>query len=462
LDTNAERTIEEPSTISNITPDQSPVSADKATVKTNLFEQYLHRREHSEQLIVGLSPEDMTAQSMPDASPTKWHLAHTTWFFEQFLLKPHLPSYQEFDEHFSYLFNSYYNNIGQRHRRDQRGLLTRPSLTRVMAYRAAIDEQVQTLISQTLSTEKDASNKSNTASQIICTTLVGLHHEMQHQELMLTDVLHLLSHNSMQPAMRAALPASISSQSPLRYQNYNEGLFSIGAHKEDHLTTERSFSFDCEHPRHQIYQRGFSLAHRTVTNREWLEFIQDGGYSTATLWLSDGWAECQQRNWQAPLYWIQQDQDWFQFSHYGLVALDLNAPVCHINYYEADAYATWANARLPTEQEWEIAACKHAIAGNFQETNHWLPKPINGHAQGMQQLYGDVWEWTRSPYSPYPGYRAAAGAIGEYNGKFMSGQFVLRGGSCVTPIEQLRSSYRNFFYPHQRWQFSGLRLAKDS
>lgn len=460
MDTNAERTAEGASTITNA--HQANTCATKDTTPTapapapNLLDQYQHRRHRSEQLIEGLTQEDMAVQSMPDASPTKWHLAHTTWFFEQFLLKPHTSNYQEFDADFSYLFNSYYNNIGQRHRRDQRGLLTRPSFDRVMDYRAAIDEKVQALLAQPSNTEADRKTQQLANKQITGTTLVGLHHEMQHQELMLTDVLHLLSHNCIRPAMRPAFASSTSLFQPLDYQSYDKGLYVIGAEKAH----SNAFSFDCEHPRHQIYQTGFSLANRAVTNREWLEFMYDGGYSTATLWLSDGWAECLQHQWQAPLYWIQQDQEWFQFSLYGLTPIDLNAPVCHISYYEADAYATWANARLPTEQEWEIAAVEQPIAGNFQEANHWTPKPA--HDSTMQQLYGDVWEWTRSPYSPYPGYQAPAGAIGEYNGKFMSGQFVLRGGSCATPIEQLRPSYRNFFYPHQRWQFSGLRLAKDS
>ncbi len=438
---------------------------------------YRRRRRSTHELTRGLTAEDMVVQSMPDASPTKWHLAHTTWFFEQFVLKVYDSNYREFDPHFSYLFNSYYNNIGERHTRELRGLLTRPSFDQVIAYRDCVDSAIGELLHKpTLAAQDD---KKTTA--LHNTIEVGLHHEMQHQELLLTDILHALSFNSLYPAMRspdAGLRLDSSHNDPtktasaINYQHFDEGIFHIGAPHSDQMdrekprsntsalnSTSKSFSFDCEHPRHQVYLQAFALAQRTVTNREWLEFMQDGGYSTATLWLSDGWAQCQLNHWQAPLYWVQQDGAWLQFSHYGLHPIDLDAPVCHINYYEADAFACWAEARLPTEQEWEIAAGQHPINGNFQESEIWLPKAARG--PGMQQIYGDVWEWTRSAYCAYPGYRAPAGAIGEYNGKFMSGQFVLRGGSCVTPIAQIRPSYRNFFYPHQRWQFSGLRLAKD-
>lgn len=453
----------------------APREAKTRTDTSCLVDRYLRCRRNTHQLTDGLTTEDMVVQSMPDASPTKWHLAHTTWFFEQFVLKAYDTSYREFDPHYNYLFNSYYNNVGQRHSRELRGLLTRPSFDQVIAYRDCVDEAISDLLHKTT-----AEARTERMTAIYNTIEVGLHHEMQHQELLLTDILHTLSLNSLYPAMRTQISNLNSTpihpertSSTAGYQHYDEGIFHIGAPHSEALNSEASrndgapkgnpankiFSFDCEHPRHQVYLQGFALAQRTVSNREWLEFMRDGGYSTATLWLSDGWAQCQHHQWQAPLYWVQQDGVWQQFSHYGLQPIDLDAPVCHINYYEADAFACWANARLPTEQEWEIAAGQQPIQGNFQEDGIWLPKAAQ--AVGMQQLYGDVWEWTRSAYSPYPGYRAPAGAIGEYNGKFMSGQFVLRGGSCVTPIEQLRPSYRNFFYPHQRWQFSGLRLAKD-
>ncbi|WP_390618406.1 ergothioneine biosynthesis protein EgtB [Maricurvus nonylphenolicus] len=424
----------------------------KAADKSTCFkDRYIERRQQSLRLTQGLDAEDMVVQSMPDASPTKWHLAHTTWFFEQFVLLPYAPNYRVFHPTFNYLFNSYYNNVGERHARPLRGLLTRPTLSQVQEYRQTIDEAVCNLLDKLNEFDPDQ------AKVITGTLEVGLHHEMQHQELMLTDILHALSFNKLYPPMRPVIETATSQAIPLSFESFDEGLYTIGA-------TGKGFSFDCEYPRHQSYLPAFAIANRPITNGEWLEFIKDGGYHTSTLWLSDGWDQCQQQQWQAPLYWEQEDGgkeggQWLQFSHYGRHAIVLNAPVCHISYYEADAYATWADARLPTEQEWEMVATRHPIKGNFQEKEQWLPQAAQ--LSGMQQLYGDVWEWTRSAYSPYPGYRAPAGAIGEYNGKFMSNQFVLRGGSCVTPIEQLRPSYRNFFYPHQRWQFTGLRLAKD-
>lgn len=420
-------------------------AADKSTC---LKDRFIERRQQSLHITQGLNAEDMVVQSMPDASPTKWHLAHTSWFFEQFVLLPFAPQYREFHPTFNYLFNSYYNNVGERHARPLRGLLTRPTLSQVQEYRQVIDDAIGQLLDQLNALDPTR------AKAITGTIEVGLHHEMQHQELMLTDILHALSFNALYPPMRPIKDTAPSSQTiPLAFENFDEGLYTIGA-------SGKSFSFDCEHPRHQSYLPAFGLANRPISNGEWLAFIKDGGYQTATLWLSDGWDQCQQQQWQAPLYWTQEDGEWLQFSHYGRHTIDLNAPVCHISYYEADAFASWAGARLPTEQEWEMVATQYPVKGNFQENAQWLPKAAD--KMGMQQLYGDVWEWTRSAYSPYPGYRAPAGAIGEYNGKFMSNQFVLRGGSCVTPIEQLRPSYRNFFYPHQRWQFSGLRLAQDN
>jgi ergothioneine biosynthesis protein EgtB len=409
-----------------------------------LAETFARRREASLDLIQGLDAEDMVVQSMEDASPAKWHLAHTTWFFEQFVLKRFDPEYTEFDPHFNFLFNSYYNSIGERHPRPERGMLSRPSLQRVLEYREAVNASVLERLDRGFAREHGVTG----------TITVGLHHEMQHQELLLTDILHALSLNPMAPAMveqPSAIPTFSTGEQ--RFLPFDEGLFSIGA-------TDKGFAFDCEGPRHQAFLRAFSLARRPVTNQEWLEFIEDGGYTEPTLWLSDGWARCQQEGWSAPLYWQQIDGDWVQFSHYGCQPVESDRAVSHISYFEADAFARWAGARLPTEQEWEVVARQHAIEGNFMENKHWLPQAAQ--ASGIQQLYGDVWEWTASPYMAYPGFRPAPGAVGEYNGKFMSGQYVLRGGSCVTPIEQMRPSYRNFFYPHQRWQFTGLRLAKDS
>ncbi len=405
---------------------------------------FRHRRGVSESLTLGLSAEDMVVQSMDDASPTKWHLAHTTWFFEEFVLAKYQQQYQRFNADYSYLFNSYYNSVGDRHARPLRGMLTRPTIDEVRAYRRAVDAAVSNLLEQPHPRARGLAN----------TVTVGLHHEMQHQELLLTDILHALSTNPTAPAMRELPPQKNAVRAAaLDFIACDEGLYEIGA-------TGNGFSFDCEGPRHKTYLRPFALANRCVSNAEWLAFINDGAYQSANLWLSDGWAQCQAEQWQAPLYWRKRDGQWHQFGLYGLQPIDPEAPVCHINYFEADAFAQWAGARLPTEQEWEVAAGALPIAGNFQEDQHWRPRPAAAGA-GLQQLYGDVWEWTRSPYAPYPGFNAAAGAIGEYNGKFMCAQFVLRGGSCATPRQQMRASYRNFFYPHQRWQFSGLRLAKD-
>ncbi|WP_218943586.1 ergothioneine biosynthesis protein EgtB [Exilibacterium tricleocarpae] len=416
----------------------SPIAANTA----KLQEAFRHRRSVSESLTRGLSAEDMVVQSMDDASPAKWHLAHTTWFFEAFVLNKYQDNYRPVDPDYNFLFNSYYNSVGERHARPLRGMLTRPGIEAVRAYRRAVDASVLALLEQ----------PHPRARGLADTVTVGLHHEMQHQELLLTDLLHALSINPTAPAMRPAPPADDTRAAGLVFMPFDEGLYEIGAAGD-------GFSFDCEGPRHQTYLRGFSLANRTVTNAEWLAFMNDGGYSTATLWLSDGWAQCQAEQWQAPLYWSQRDGEWHQFGLYGRQPVNPEAPVCHVNYFEADAFAQWAGARLPTEQEWEVAAGDAPIAGNFQDREYWRPRAAAG--SGLQQLYGDVWEWTRSPYAPYPGFSAAPGAIGEYNGKFMCGQFVLRGGSCATPQQQLRRSYRNFFYPHQRWQFSGLRLAKD-
>lgn len=400
-------------------------------------------------LTEGLSAEDMVVQSMPDASPLKWHLAHTSWFFEHFLLQPFCDNYSLFNNDYSYLFNSYYDAIGPRHARPARGLLTRPPLQDILAYRQHIEQHMVRLLQRQLPGVTEL-------------LTIGLHHEMQHQELMLTDLLHLLSANPMAPALlptsqHAADPhACVQHAPPQQMLSHEGGLLQIGA-------TEQGFSYDCEKPRHQFYLQPFKLASRPVTNGEWQQFIDDGGYQNPLLWLSDGWHCCQQQQWQAPLYWQQQQQQWLSFTVNGLQPVNRAAPVCHISYYEADAYARWAGKRLPREQEWEIiaAAQPNAMVGaNFLEQHSWQPTACESQA-GFQKLFGDVWEWTQSPYSGYPGFNAAQGELAEYNGKFMANQFVLRGGSCASPRQQLRSSYRNFFHPHQRWQFSGLRLAED-
>ncbi len=395
-------------------------------------------RQRSMLLAEGLSAEDLAAQSMADASPGKWHLAHTSWFFEKFILREQ-SDYQCFNPVFDELFNSYYLSVGQPYARPQRGLITRPSLQEVLDYRAYVDEYMVRGLERGVIDDG--------------VMTVGLHHEMQHQELFLTDLLHLFSHNPLKPAVKKSDshrgPADAAA---LQWQTFDEQIIPIGAGSE-------GFSYDCERPNHRHLLSAFALATRPINNAEWLEFMSDGGYTTPLLWLSDGWACLQKTGWRAPAYWQQADNEWQQFGLDGLQTLDPKAPVTHISYYEAQAFAHWAGKRLPREQELEFIAQQTARSGNFLEQERWRPCASSG--TGMQQIYGDVWEWTQSAFLPYPGFVAEQGALGEYNGKFMSRQFVLKGGSCVTPIEQMRASYRNFFYPHQRWQFTGLRLASD-
>jgi ergothioneine biosynthesis protein EgtB len=397
-------------------------------------------------LAEGLSEADQTVQSMPDASPTKWHLAHTTWFFETFILTPHQPGYKPYDPRFGYLFNSYYEQAGPRHPRPQRGLLTRPSAAEVVSYRHHVDDAMGAFLT----------GADEIAPALADLIELGLHHEQQHQELLLTDILHMLAQNPLRPAYRQTMtPTPVASSGDLGWRRYDGGIFTIGAPQE-------GFAFDCERPRHEVLIRPFRLATRAVTNREWLEFMADGGYRTAPLWLSDGWATVNREGWQAPLYWEQRDGAWWSMTLHGLRPVEADAPVCHVSYFEVDAFARWAGRRLPTEPEWEVAAASLPVAGNTLGRGTLRPLPASGAGAGPAQMFGDVWEWTSSAYGAYPGFQPAAGAVGEYNGKFMCGQYVLRGGSCATPEGHIRRSYRNFFYPHQRWQFMGLRLAEDA
>ncbi|HEY1124338.1 MAG TPA: ergothioneine biosynthesis protein EgtB [Sphingobium sp.] len=405
---------------------------------------YLTVRALSLDLAATLSDADATAQSMPDASPAKWHLAHVTWFFETFILRDHVPGYRLHDERWPFLFNSYYEAEGARHARPQRGLLTRPSLTEVIDYRRHVDEAILSAMPLILERCPDL-------------LALGLNHEQQHQELLLTDLKHLFFHNPLGPAIwpvQASEPGSQYGAEPTWHPGQT-GVVEVG-HAGD------SFAFDCEGPAHLHHLHPHALAGRPVTNGDWFDFIKDNGYLTASLWLSDGWSWVNQDGIHAPLYWRRNHLGWEQFTLSGWQPVDPTEPVTHISLYEADAFATWAGARLPTEQEWEAAARGHDPANGIQLDHAGAVRPRFVPESGeLSSLFGNVWEWTGSSYRPYPGFRTAPGAVGEYNGKFMSGQFVLRGGSCATPRGHVRPSYRNFFYPHQRWQFTGLRLAKD-
>jgi len=396
-------------------------------------------------LAAPLSAEDCALQSMPDASPVKWHLAHTSWYFETFLLAPSLPGYVPFDAAFRVLFNSYYDAVGERHPRPQRGLLSRPDLATVLAYRAHVDRAMHDLLARPLPT----------ATRDL--VALGVHHEQQHQELILTDVKHLLSLNPQRPVYRPGWPLAAVRPRPLAWHRHDGGIVAIG-HAGD------GFAFDNEGPRHRMLLEPFELASRPVTHGEFADFIADGGYRRPELWLSLGFDTLRTQRWEAPLYWLRREDAWHTFTLHGMAEIDPHAPVCHVSHFEADAYARWAGARLPTEFEWEVAARDTPVAGNFVETGALHPIAAGGEADAdaPEQLYGDVWEWTSSSYAPYPRYRPAAGAVGEYNGKFMCNQYVLRGGSCVTPASHLRATYRNFFPPDARWQFSGLRLARDA
>ncbi len=396
-------------------------------------------------LVEPLSAEDMGAQAMEDASPTKWHLAHTSWFFETFLLAPSIPGYALFDPSFGYCFNSYYEQVGPRQPRPKRHLLTRPSLERVRAYREHVDAALEGFFALGLDADEAAAS----------TLEIGINHEQQHQELMLTDILALFAANPLRPSYLRAPARKTQAVQAGWMIHYAGGIERIGHAGPD-------FCWDNEAPAHDALIHPFRLADRLVTNAQFLEFVFDGGYETPTLWLSDGWDRATQEGWRAPLYWESCDGDWRTMTLHGLTPLDPAAPVAHVSYYEADAFARWSGKRLPTEFEWEIAARGASPIANDLSSGALRPLPApSGSVDAPRQMFGDVWEWTSSAYLPYPGYPAPKGAIGEYNGKFMVGQQVLRGGSCVTPRGHARATYRNFFHPHQRWQFMGLRLAED-
>jgi len=402
-----------------------------------LSDRYRRTREQTLTLVAELQPEDAVVQTMPDVSPTKWHLAHVTWFFERFVLEPHLKNYDRFDDQYHFLFNSYYYTAGQMHARPKRGLLSRPTLQQVLDYRSYVDTAMQQLL------QTDAA-----VEEVIQVTTLGINHEQQHQELLLTDIKHVFSCNPLRPAVSTSLlSASQVQTNPYSFSAGTTGVHRVGA-------TGSEFAFDNETPRHDALLHEHQIGDRLVSNGEYREFIQDGGYENNELWLSDGWATVNERGWRRPLYWDEPLEQ--EFTLGGDKEIDDNAPVCHVSYYEADAFSRWAGARLPTEFEWELAAEEHAVGGNFLESNHWHPV-----ASGGRQFFGDVWEWTSSSYGPYPGFKPLDGSLGEYNGKFMCNQMTVRGGSCVTTRDHVRASYRSFFYPDARWQFLGIRLAKD-
>lgn len=427
--------------VQTVFPTISPVPRQK------LMEQYKTVRKFTEEICAPLETEDYVIQSMPDVSPTKWHLAHVTWFWETFLLSEAKPDYVSLHPRYAYLFNSYYNSLGERHCRPKRGLISRPTVAETYQYRNYVDENVLELL-ETLPEE-----------QLLATTpiiLLGLNHEQQHQELMVTDIKHVLSCNPLNPVYRERMIPAVAHVRPLEWHNYAEGISRIGYAGD-------GFCYDNETPRHRQFLESYQIASRLITNGEYLEFMRDGGYTNPLLWLSDGWRTIQQEEWTAPLYWEEHEGSWWQMTLSGLREVDLAEPVCHVSYYEADAFARWAGVRLPTEAEWEVAAQDVPIVGNFVDNGLYHPTPLTEVSTPGQpaQMYGDVWEWTQSHYSPYPGYTPAPGAVGEYNGKFMCNQFVLRGGSCATSRSHIRSTYRNFFPAEARWQFMGIRLARE-
>ena len=427
---------------------EKPAAAKKLSRTESLLARFHQVRDFTTGLSRNLEAEDCVVQSMPEVSPTKWHLAHTTWFFETFILKKWVAGYRDVVPEYAYLFNSYYNAAGTMHRRDLRGLISRPTVEETQRYRTEVDSHMDDLVSS-------ADEKLFREIEPILT--LGIHHEQQHQELLITDIKHVFAQNPLYPVFRERQPSQgYGSTGKIDFVEFDEATIEIG-HDGD------GFSYDNEGPQHRALILPFSLANRLIANGEYLKFMADNGYSRSEFWLSLGWTTVNEQNWRAPLYWIERDGEWWNFTLSGLRQIDPSEPVTHLSYFEADAYANWAGARVPTEFEWERAAAKIDIDGNFVETERFHPSALSEPPQDRQlaQMFGDVWEWTRSSYSPYPGYRAGPGALGEYNGKFMCNQYVLRGGSCATSRTHIRKTYRNFFQPDKRWQFTGIRLARD-
>jgi ergothioneine biosynthesis protein EgtB len=409
-----------------------------------LLARYRDVRDFSKLLARDLEPEDCVVQSMPDVSPTKWHLAHTSWFFETFVLKPWQKNYRPAIPEYAFLFNSYYNAAGTMHRRDLRGLISRPTVAESFRYRENIDRHVEDLVS---------SVSEDVLDEIEPIIVLGIHHEQQHQELLLTDIKHVLAQNPLHPVFRKRPEEKTTKPLPMSFVDFDERMAMIGH-------SGSGFFYDNEGPQHRALVPAFSLGSRLVTCGEYLRFLENDGYRRSEFWLSLGWMTVNEQRWEAPLYWEKRDDGWWHFTLSGFRPIAENEPVTHVSYFEADAYANWSGARLPTEFEWEMVAQNQNINGNFVESERFHPGPAL--SDGLTQMFGDTWEWTRSSYSPYPGYRAAPGALGEYNGKFMCNQYVLRGGSCATSKSHIRPTYRNFFQPEKRWQFNGIRLARDA
>jgi len=445
-------------TASTTAADRSLFSASQSRLE-RLRDRFHQVRKFTNALCAGLEPEDCVVQSMPDVSPTKWHLAHTTWFFETFILKKFVSGYRAEIPEYAYLFNSYYNAAGDMHRRDLRGLISRPTVNEAQRYRALIDSHIDDLLSN---------HDDSLLDEIEPILVLGIHHEQQHQELLITDIKHVFAQNPLHPVFRpgsdnALRRPDVATRRPYQFIDFEQTITEIG-HEG------RGFAYDNEGPRHQVLVAPFALASRPVTNGEYMAFIEDNGYARAEFWLSLGWMSVNEQRWDAPLYWTKRDGTWWNFTLSGFRPVDESEPVTHVSYFEADAYANWAGARLPTEFEWERVAADCPIEGNLVESELFHPAAIPSAVSvdtaprdlRLHQMFGDVWEWTRSSYSPYPGYRAQPGALGEYNGKFMCNQYVLRGGSCATSRTHIRRTYRNFFQPEKRWQFTGIRLARDA
>ena len=407
------------------------------------YERFRTIRSATVALCIPLENEDFVVSTMEDVSPTKWHLAHTSWFFETFVLRPYLSFYEIFSPHYAFLFNSYYEQIGTHHYRAQRGLMSRPTVQEIFAYRDYVDQAVEKIC------EEIAEQVQHPGWAML---ELGLHHEQQHQELLLTDIKHVFWSNLLRPSYLNE-PVPIPPVAQQGWQRIDEGIYTLGNAGEQ-------FAFDNERPAHKTFVQASQLAHRLVTNEEYKSFIADGGYKQPRLWLSNGWSIVQTHKWESPLYWERYEGEWYEFTLSGTAPLILSAPVCHISYYEADAFARWAGYRLPTEAEWEVVAAKNSLSGRFVE--HGVLHPSADEGSSLQQLFGDVWQWTQSAYIAYPGFHPSPGAIGEYNGKFMCDQWVLRGASCVTPRSHARYTYRNFFPSATRWQFTGIRLAAST